>query len=157
MDKKLQTVAEYLKTHDFKLTNQRLRIVETIFDTQEHFTADDLYDLLRSRGENVSKATVYRTLSLLCEGGIIESQDFGRGPLHYEAKLGARNHDHLICTTCGKVVEFRMPELDEIQEKVGKNRGFVIESRSFRLFGLCKACRDVARKGTARVASGNGG
>lgn len=157
MDKKLQSVADFLKTHDFKLTNQRLKIIETIFATEEHFTADDLYDLLRSRGENVSKATVYRTLSLLCEGGIIESQDFGRGPLHYEAKLGARHHDHLICTHCAKVVEFRVPELEELQEKVAKARGYTIESRSLRIFGVCKSCRTTARKGTSRVVSGNGG
>jgi Fur family ferric uptake transcriptional regulator len=157
MDKKLQTVAEYLRNHDFKLTNQRLRIVETIFATTDHFTADDLYDVLRGNGENVSKATVYRTLSLLCEGGIIESQDFGRGPLHYEAKLGSRHHDHLICTVCAKVVEFRVPELEDLQQKVAKARGFTIESRSLRIFGTCKSCRETARKGASRVASGNGG
>jgi Fur family ferric uptake transcriptional regulator len=156
MDKKLQTVADFLKSHDFKLTNQRLKIIETIFETRDHFTADDLYDLLRGRGENVSKATVYRTLSLLCEGGIIESQDFGRGPLHYEAKLGEKHHDHLICTSCSKVVEFRMPELDDLQQKVARNRGFTIDSRSLRIFGICKKCRETTRKGSSRALSGNG-
>ena len=157
MDKKLQTVADFLKSHDFKLTNQRMKIIETIFNTQEHFTADDLYDLLRGKGENVSKATVYRTLSLLCEGGIIESQDFGRGPLHYEARLGEKHHDHLICTSCSKVVEFRMPEIEELQEKVAKARGFTIESRSLRIFGLCKKCRETSRRAPSRTVSGNGG
>lgn len=154
MDKKLASVREFLRAHDFKLTNQRLKIVEIIFAHPDHFTADDLYDLIRARGENVSKATVYRTLSLLCEGGIIEGHDFGRGPLHYEAKLGARHHDHLICTKCSKVMEFRLPELDAMQERLGRNRGFTVESRSLRLFGVCRNCRDERRPAPDSNANG---
>ena len=150
----MQAVAEYLKTHDFKLTNQRLKIVETIFATREHFTADDLYDLLRSRGENVSKATVYRTLSILAEGGIISAQDFGQGPLYYEPALGAKDHYHLICTETGKVVEFRNADIEKILEKVAKSRGFSIQSVSVRIFGASKSVR---KGGKARAAAGANG
>jgi Fur family ferric uptake transcriptional regulator len=152
MDKKMKAVADYLRSHDFKLTNQRLKIVQTIFETRDHFTADDLYDVLRGKGENVSKATVYRTLSILAEGGIIDAQDFGQGPLYYEPALGAKDHYHLICTETSKVIEFRNAEVDEILHKIAKARGFQVKSISVRIFGTSKAAR---KKSTAAV-SGNG-
>jgi Fur family ferric uptake transcriptional regulator len=146
MDKKMQAVAQYLKSHDFKLTNQRLKIVEAIFNTREHFTADDLYDLLRGKGENVSKATVYRTLSILEQGGIVSAQDFGQGPLYYEPALGAKDHYHLICTETGKGVEVRNAEIEKILSKVAKARGFQIQSVSVRVFGVGKGARKDTRK-----------
>ena len=141
MEQELDTVAKYLKEHDFKLTNQRKKIIETVFASHEHFTADDLYDVLRDKGESISKATIYRTLSLLCESGLVESRDFGRGQLYYEHVLGHEHPDHLICNGCGKVVEFKNPDLEALQTKVAKARGFRIESHSLRIFGICKACR----------------
>ena len=141
MEKELETVAKYLKDHDFKLTNQRRKIVEAIFSNHEHFTADDLHDHLRAKGESISKATIYRTLSLLCDSGLVESRDFGRGQLYYEHVLGHQHHDHLICRVCGKVTEFRNPELEKLQAKVARSRGFEVESASLRIFGRCKACR----------------
>ena len=141
MEKELDTVAKYLKEHDFKLTNQRRKIIETVFASHDHFTADDLYDALREKGESISKATIYRTLALLCESNLVESRDFGRGQLYYEHVLGHEHHDHLICSGCGKVVEFRNPDLEALQKKIAKARGFSIESHSLRIFGRCKACR----------------
>jgi len=155
MDKKMQAVAQYLKSHDFKLTNQRLKIVEKIFATREHFTADDLYDLLRSQGENVSKATVYRTLSILAEGGIVSAQDFGQGPLYYEPALGTQDHYHLICTETAKVIEFRNADIEKILERVAKARGFSIQSVSVRIFGTSKGNRKGTKK-RAAVAGTNG-
>lgn len=146
----MQAVAEYLRSHDFKLTNQRIKIVETIFASREHFTADDLYDLLRSKGENVSKATVYRTLSILAHGGIVSAQDFGQGPLYYEPALGTKDHFHLICTETGKVVEFRNAEIEKILARVARARGFTIQNVSVRVFGQGKP----ARAGKKRTAVG---
>jgi Fur family ferric uptake transcriptional regulator len=71
----------------------------------------------------------------------VESRDFGRGQLYYEHVLGHEHHDHLICVGCGKVVEFRNPEVESLRSKVAKSRGFTIESHSLRIFGRCKACR----------------
>ena len=150
----MQVVADYLKSHDFKLTNQRLKIVQTIFETRDHFTADDLYDVLRGKGENVSKATVYRTLSILAEGGLIDAQDFGQGPLYYEPALGSKDHYHLICTATGKVVEFRNEEVDRILHRIAKARGFSVKSISVRIFGASKSARKA--KGQKGSLSGNG-
>ncbi len=141
MKKELETVTKYLKSHDLKLTRQRKKIVEVVFSAHDHFTADDLHDRLRNMGAGISKATIYRTLSLLCEAGVVEARDFGRGQLFYEHTLGHEHHDHLICTGCGKVVEFRNPELVKIRKRLAKARGFTVESHSLRIFGKCKACR----------------
>jgi Fur family ferric uptake transcriptional regulator len=141
MEKELETVAQYLKSHEFKLTNQRKKIIQTILATHDHFTADDLHDMLRKDGESISKATIYRTLSLLCDSGIVESRDFGRGQLYYEHVLGHKDHYHLICSDCGKVVEFRNAEIDRTTLKIAKARGFGMKSTSLRIFGVCKACR----------------
>jgi Fur family ferric uptake transcriptional regulator len=141
MRNELETAAKYLRDHDFKLTNQRKKIIEAIFATHDHFTADDLHDMLKQRGESVSKATIYRSLSLLCDSGLVESRDFGRGQLYYEHVLGHQHHDHLICMGCGKVLEFRNEEIEEIQRRIAKARGFTIEKHSLRVFGYCKACR----------------
>ncbi len=141
MKKELETAAKYLKDHDFKLTNQRRKIIEAIFATHDHFTADDLHDMLREKAENISKATIYRTLSLLCDSALVESRDFGRGQLYYEHILGHQHHDHLICTQCGKVVEFRNEDLEKIRARIAKSRGFTIEKHSLRIFGRCKSCQ----------------
>ncbi|MHC4861755.1 MAG: Fur family transcriptional regulator [Planctomycetota bacterium] len=137
----METVAKYLKSHDFKLTNQRKKIIETIFSTHDHFTADDLHDLLRGRAENISKATIYRTLSLLCDSGLVVSLDFGRGQLYYEHVLGHKDHFHFICSDTGKVIEFRNAEIVETLQRVARARGFTIGSISLRVFGQGKACK----------------
>lgn len=141
MDKELETVAKYLKEHDFKLTNQRRKIIEAIFASHEHFTADDLHDTLRGMGESISKATIYRTLSLLCDSGLVESRDFGRGQLYYEHVLGHQHHDHMICTECGLVAEFRNQDLEKLKVKIAKTETFKIQSHSLRIFGLCSNCQ----------------
>jgi len=141
MEKELETVSRYLKDHDFKLTNQRKKIIQAIFTNHDHFTADDLHDSLRGSGEAISKATVYRTLSLLCESGLVESRDFGKGQLYYEHVLGHKAHYHFICRETGRVIEFRNAEVDKILSRVARARGFSIDAISIRVFGTGKACK----------------
>ncbi|UCD24941.1 MAG: transcriptional repressor, partial [Gemmatimonadota bacterium] len=119
----------------------RRKIIEAVFATHEHFTADELKTMLREKGEDISTATIYRTLSLLCEGGFVESLDFGRGQLYYEHVLGHKNHFHLICSDSGKVIEFRNPSIEEIIGRVARARGFTVSSISLRVFGQGKACQ----------------
>ncbi|MCU0725542.1 MAG: transcriptional repressor [Planctomycetes bacterium] len=140
MEREYEVAAKYLKEHSFKLTGQRKKIIDAIFATHEHFSADDLHDVLREKGEAISKATVYRTLSLLAESGFIESRDFGRGQLYYEHVLGHEHHDHMICTSCGKVFEFRNAEIEKLKERIAKSRGFRMQKHSLRIFGTCKDC-----------------
>ncbi len=141
MKKALDSLRTYLKTHDLKLTNQRRIALEGVLGIHSHFTAEELIDHLDEHGTPVSKATVYRTLTLLVESGHLETRDFGRGALLYEHVQGHSHHDHIVCLECGKIVEFRNAQIEEIQKKVASRKGFRIESHVLKIYGRCKKCR----------------
>ena len=137
-----ERIIRYLRGRGLRSTDARRKIVEVVLDTDDHFTAEELLDLIKERGHRVSRASVYRTLSLLCEGGFVESREFQRGQLMYELMVGQDHHDHLICTKCDRIVEFENDEIEKLQEQVAAKHGFRLESHSLRLFGTCPDCRD---------------
>lgn len=131
----------FLRTRGLKLTTQRQRIFERAFATHEHFSAETLYRWMREEeGPRVSRATVYRTLGLLLEGGFIDSLDTGRGELMYEHTLGHRHHDHMVCLSCGRIEEFHDKRIEVLQEEACSERGFRLVSHDHRLLGYCRAC-----------------
>lgn len=140
MEKTLDDVRTYLRAQGLRSTDARRKILESVFGEPGHFTAEDLLDRLRAAGERVSRASVYRTLSLLVEGGFVETREFRRGQMMYEAMLGQHHHDHLICTACGKIVEFENPAIEKLQDEVAREHGFDLDGHSLRLFGRCGPC-----------------
>lgn len=131
----------YLRGRSLKLTSQRGRIFDRAFETHEHFSAETLYRWMREEpGAAVSRATVYRTLGLLVEGGFIESLDAGRGELVYEHTLGHRHHDHMVCLDCGRIEEFHDGRIEELQQKAAARKGFRIVEHDHRLLGYCRGC-----------------
>lgn len=148
---------DFLRGRGLKLTTQRARILERAFATHEHFSAETLYGWLRAEaGPKVSRATVYRTLNLLAEGGFIESLDAGGGELFYEHVLGHQHHDHLICVDCGRIEEFQEPRIEELQQEVSRKKGFELVHHSLRLMGYCPACRARRARGAkGRRAAGS--
>lgn len=142
---------QHLRSKSLKFTTQRDRIFELAFKTHQHFTADTLHAWLKDEGgAPVSRATVYRTLHLLEEGGFVESLDTGRGELVYEHVLGHAHHDHLVCLDCGKIEEFQNEEIERLQEEAAASRGFTLIHHTLRLEGYCRVC---ARKHQAEPAS----
>ncbi len=132
---------QHLRSKSLKFTSQRDRIFELAFNTHQHFTADTLHEWLKGQeGAPVSRATVYRTLHLLVEGGFIASLDAGRGELVYEHVLGHAHHDHLVCLDCGKIEEFRCEEIERLQENAADSRGFTLLHHTLRLEGYCRNC-----------------
>jgi Fur family ferric uptake transcriptional regulator len=145
----------FLRRRALKLTPQRERIFERAYATHEHFSAETLYGWLREeKGPQVSRATVYRTLSLLVEGGFLESLDAGQGELLYEHVLGHKHHDHLVCVECGRIEEFRDERIEALQEEAARRKGFQLLSHNLRLFGLCGHC---GRKGGRRTPEARAG
>lgn len=140
MAKTLDDVRDYLRARGLRSTDARRKILETVFGGDGHFTADELLDRLRRRGERVSRASVYRTLALLVEGGFVETREFQRGQMMYEAMLDQHHHDHLICTGCGRIVEFENDEIEALQTAEARRHGFRLEHHSLRLYGVCSAC-----------------
>jgi len=144
----------FLSTRSLKLTPQRRRIFERVFSTHEHFSADRLYAWMKEEeGPRVSRATVYRTLGLLVEGGFLESLDTGGAELLYEHVLGHRHHDHLVCVDCGRIEEFSDERIEELQRAAAERKGFTLLSHDLRLFGRCSSCaRKRAREPIRELA-----
>ncbi len=131
----------FLRTRGLKLTAQRQRIFARAFQTHEHFSAETLYGWMQAeQGPRVSRATVYRTLGLLLEGGFIDSLDTGRGELMYEHTLGHLHHDHMVCLSCGRIEEFRDQRIEALQQEACRRKGFQLVSHDHRLLGYCRSC-----------------
>lgn len=129
-----------LQEHRLPVTHQREEIARVLFESGRHLSADDIAERLRERGEQIGKATIYRTLKLLVDVGLATEHDFDEGFKRYETRAGPSHHDHLICTSCGKVVEFQRAELEALQEEVARARGFQVLTRQLKLYGLCAEC-----------------
>lgn len=137
--------AAYLEEQGLKFTSQRQRIFDRAFGSHEHFSAETLFAWLSSDpGPRVSRATVYRTLALLVEGGFMESLDVGKGELVYEHIAGHKHHDHMVCVSCGRIEEFSDAEIERLQIQAALHKGFVMVDHDLRLFGYCRSC---VRKG----------
>lgn len=131
----------FLRKKGMKVTEERLEVCREIFQTAGHFEADDLLIRLRQQGKPVSKATIYRTLPLLLESGLVR-QSFlaGEKQTYYENTFGLKGHEHLICVSCGKVIEFTSPQLDHLLKTVTAEHGFQQQRRRIEIFGLCEDC-----------------
>src|ERR1700690_3882840 len=98
---------DFLQGKKLRVTAQRRAIIESAFDTEEHFTAEQLLEWSRRRDKSVSRATVYRTLPLLTESGLVREMDFGKDHKYYDPNYAQHpHHNHIICQDCGKIVEF---------------------------------------------------
>ena len=131
-----------LHERQMPVTRQREAVATVLFESRRHLSADDVSEALRERGDDVGKATVYRTLNLLVEMGLATEHDFDEGFKRYEMKVGATHHDHLICTSCGEVTEFQRAELKRLQEEVAEEYGFTPYSRQLKIYGLCASCEE---------------
>ena len=140
-DQEQSIVEEHLRRSGFRWTSQRALIVREALETHDHFTAEELLELCRKKDPKVSRATVYRTLSVLEESGFVEGLETGDGGRRFEHVLGHEHHDHMVCLECEQIIEFRDDELERRQELAAKKVGFLIQRHSLRLYGRCKACQ----------------
>ena len=141
----LNAIADFMKGRGFKLTAPRRRVVESLLAVKGHVSADELFELLRKDGENVSRATVYRTLSIVSQSGLVDGHDFDGGRRVYEPMVGRAHHDHLYCIACGRVIEFEDDAIEKLQEAVVARHRFTPVYHSHKIFGYCEAC--APRKG----------
>jgi Fur family ferric uptake transcriptional regulator len=132
---------ELLIRKKLKYTWERQTICEEIIGLDRHFDADSLYERFKRRGLRISRDTVYRTIPLLLESGVIQ-KSAGRTVRQFFERTGRLgHHDHLICISCGKIAEFRSPEIEKLQERVGESHGFRLVFHDHRLYGYCPGCR----------------
>ena len=138
--------ARYLKEKGLKTTRERTTLLEEIFSTHRHFDADDLVSRMRERGKKISRATVYRTLDLLHECGLVGRVRLNEEKYRYERLRRGEHHDHLVCQSCGKVIEFVEPRIEELQDEVCRRHDFFPVSHTHRIRGTCSPCRKKGGK-----------
>lgn len=127
----------YLDRANLKQSKQRNIVIECLLDLKEHISAEDLHQYVRSRNNNTGLATVYRTLNLLKDAGLVEQKHFMDGKSVFEVISPDSHHDHLICTLCERVIEFENDAIERLQEKVAAQFGFRLKDHRLDLFGEC--------------------
>ena len=128
----------FLEQKNLRITSQRRAIVDIVFGTDQHFNAEQLLEWAREIDESVSRATVYRTLPLLTESGLVHEMDFGKDYKIYDPNYADHpNHNHIICDDCDKVVEFESDQLDTLENEISQNLGFHVKTQQLRINASC--------------------
>lgn len=129
-----------LRAEGRRLTPQRELLLRTLEERGQHLDAEELFMLARERDPRLSLSTVYRTLNVLRDMGLVEELHLGEEHHHYEvASLG--EHHHLVCTSCGSVIEFESPLMEQLKREVAEENDFQVNGIHIDLTGLCARCR----------------
>ncbi len=133
---------KFLEKKNLRTTGQRRLIINTVFETDEHFTAEQLLDWARKKDRSISRATVYRTLLLLTESDLLHEMDFGKPYKFYDPNYSDHpNHHHLICEDCEKIVEFDSEQIKSIEMEIGQKLGFTVKSQKLQLSATCDSLK----------------
>lgn len=139
---------EYIEEKGLRLTSQRMAIIDTVFNTQEHFTAEQLIEWARERDQSVSRATVYRTLPLLTESGLVREMDFGKDYKYYDPNYAEHpNHNHIICQDCDRIVEFESEKLEQLEDEITHKMGFSLKTQRIQINANCE---ELKKQGSCR-------
>lgn len=131
----------YLRDHNLPATAQRLAIADVVLGTDRHLSVEEVAAELRTRGASAGTATLYRTLEVLVRSGLVVQRDFGEGFKRYEASRGIPHHEHLLCTVCGRVTEFRDERLERMTTLLAEAHDFSRQRHRLVIYGLCGDCR----------------
>jgi Fur family ferric uptake transcriptional regulator len=131
---------KYLKSEKLPFTPQRERVLDEVLRVDGHFGAEELCQRLGVGQDRVSRATVYRALELLVASGVVQKMRFGEDYYRFERTPVDRHHDHLVCGSCGRVIEFFNEKIEELQNDICKEVSFSPAGHSLVIFGLCKSC-----------------
>lgn len=139
-----QKFMEFLAQKGLRITSQRQAIIDTVFGTDKHFTADQLLEWSRARDRSVSRATVYRTLPLLTESGLVREMDFGKDYKFYDPNYAEHpNHSHIICQDCEKIVEFESEKISMLEDEISHELGFSVATQKLQITGTCEELKKL--------------
>jgi len=130
----------YGRTGEQKLTPQRDAVLQVILAREDHPTANEIFEAARQRLPTISYATVYNSLRYLKEAGLVHEIKFGDSASRYDRETD--RHDHAICNSCGKLVDFDLPQTAELMQAAARKSRFKPESVHLTLRGLCVDCRE---------------
>ena len=152
-----QRFLEFLAQKNLRLTAQRRAIIETVFHTRQHFTAEQLLVWARRRDKSVSRATVYRTLPLLTGSSLVREMDFGEDYKFYDPNYAEHpRHSHIICEECGRIVEFDSGKLDELEKEIQARLGFTVRSHRLQITASCDEFRRLGACKRKGATAGHG-
>src|SRR6266853_2808402 len=138
----------FLRSKRLRVTSQRQVIIDTAFGTEEHFTAEQLLAWSRKRDRSVSRATVYRTLPLLTESGLVREMDFGKDYKFYDPNYAEHpHHNHIICQDCEKIVEFESEKIEKLENEISHRLGFSVKAHRLQ---ITASCEEFKRLGACR-------
>lgn len=139
-------ICERLRNNSYKLTPQRQTILKTFLENADrHLSAEDAYMLVKTDYPDIGLATVYRTLDLLAELGVLQKNDFGDGRSRYEfSRKDEHHHHHLICIQCGEVSEFDDDLLESLETVIHKRNGFKVIDHDLKFYGHCIKCQSTS-------------
>jgi Fur family ferric uptake transcriptional regulator len=152
-EKEKEIFLDHIRESGLRRTAQRDLIMDIFLRTEDHLTSEDLYWLVQKEDPNVGHTTVYRTLKLLTEAGLAREVRFGDNKTYYEHHYNHDHHDHMICTECGKVIEFFSAEIENLQDQVAAEFKFKPTHHSLRMWGYCSDCEKLDTHAAA-AASG---
>jgi Fur family ferric uptake transcriptional regulator len=135
-------LSRYLEQHSLKHTKQREAILAVFLEAAGHTTSEEIFEEVRQKHPQIGYTTVYRTMKLLCEAGLAHERNFEDGVTRYE--IPHEHHDHLICTRCGRIVEFECQMIESAQDRIAAEYGFTLLRHKHELYGHCPGCREEA-------------
>ena len=137
----IEVLESYIAEHKLKITKQRRVVLNVFLECKDHVSVEELYSIVSEKEPKIGLATIYRTLALLTKSGLALEMDFGDGQKRYESSFMSAHHDHMVCTECGKIIEFNHPLIEKYQEEIAIQNGFKITSHKLDLFGHCSNCK----------------
>ena len=136
----LERFRRHLREHRQPITRQRDLVARVVLLSEDHLSVEAIRRLLKEQGERVGTATVYRTLDLLVQSGLVRAHEFGEGFKRYEPMVGQEDHEHLICERCGSVIEFANERLERMLPVLADEHGFQHRRHRVEVYGICRAC-----------------
>jgi|SRR5579863_8148971 len=143
-----EVLREHIARQHLKVTEERRAILKAFLEADRHVTAEQLHRQIKRTHRSVGLATIYRTLNLFCQCGLAEQRQFGDGHTRYELVYNVNHHDHLICTGCGKIIEFENQNIEALQTEVARKNRFTVFQHKLEMYGHCSSCERRTR--TAR-------
>jgi len=144
-----ETFKSFLKENNLKYTTERKEIIEAVIRLEKHFNAEEIHQQLRKNKSNVSLATVYRTIPLLIDSGLIMETLHCREKVVYEKIYNKKHHDHLICINCGKIIEFYNEDVEKLQDEICHKYHFLPTEHRLGIKGYCQKCQEQLKIGSA--------